>query len=334
MTTSLLVVREYIRNFYVKYEDYIVPVLKFLLALICLVLINSRLGYMEQLTSMAAVLVIALVCSFMPKNFILLVTGAYVILHLYGVSLECAAVSLLIFLLLFLLYLRFSPKSTVLVLITPLLFVLKMPYAAPLVAGLLGNPLSAITVACGVLIYYVISYMGTNASLFGASDAESIVTRLREILDGIFGDKAMLIVIAAFVVTTIMVYLVRRLSVDHSWTIAIVAGSLLDIVILLVGDLIYDANFSIIGVILGSIFSVLLAFLVQFFRFNLDYSRTEKVQFEDDEYYYYVKAVPKMAVSTPEKRVKKITTQRNNRSVRHTHVKGAANRTTARGSKG
>ena len=28
MTTSLLVVREYIRNFYVKYEEYIVPVLE------------------------------------------------------------------------------------------------------------------------------------------------------------------------------------------------------------------------------------------------------------------------------------------------------------------
>ena len=30
------------------------------------------------------------------------------------------------------------------------------------------------------------------------------------------------------------------------------------------------------------------------------------VQFEDDEYYYYVKAVPKNTVATPEKRVKTI----------------------------
>ena len=45
---------------------------------------------------------------------------------------------------------------------------------------------------------------------------------------------------------------------------------------------------------------------VEFFAFNLDYSRTEKVQFEDDEYYYYVKAVPKVTLSAPERRVKKI----------------------------
>ena len=43
----------------------------------------------------------------------------------------------------------------------------------------------------------------------------------------------------------------------------------------------------------------------------------KKVQFEDDEYYYYVKAVPKMAVAVPEKRVKRITTQRANQNVRH-----------------
>ena len=66
------------------------------------------------------------------------------------------------------------------------------------------------------------------------------------------------------------------------------------------------------------------AFVVQFFRFNLDYSRTEKVQFEDDEYYYYVKAVPKMTVATPEKKVKKITTQRNSRNARHTHSRDTA----------
>ena len=39
----------------------------------------------------------------------------------------------------------------------------------------------------------------------------------------------------------------------------------------------------------------------------MDYSRTENVQFEDDEYYYYVKAVPKIGVAVPEKQVMHIT---------------------------
>ena len=154
MTTSLLVVREYIRNFYVKYEEYIVPVLKFLLALVSMLMINSQLGFMSQLDNAAAVLVVALICSFMPKNFILFVAAGFVTLHLYEVSLECAAAALVVFLLMFLLYFRFSPGSAVLVIVTPMLFAFKIPYAAPLVAGLLGNPFAAVTVACGVIVYY------------------------------------------------------------------------------------------------------------------------------------------------------------------------------------
>ena len=37
-----------------------------------------------------------------------------------------------------------------------------------------------------------------------------------------------------------------------------------------------------------------------------DYSRTERLEYEDDEYYYYVKAVPKASVSTSERSIKKI----------------------------
>ena len=43
------------------------------------------------------------------------------------------------------------------------------------------------------------------------------------------------------------------------------------------------------------------------FDMNFSYSRTEYVQFEDDEYYYYVKAVPKNSVKREKKKVKKIT---------------------------
>ena len=120
----------------------------------------------------------------------------------------------------------------------------------------------------------------------------------------------MFLTIAAFAFTIIVVYIIRRMSVNYAWTIAIIAGALTDVMVLLVGDLMFDTNVPIGGVIIGSIFSVLIAMVVQFFAFNVDYSRTEKVQFEDDEYYYYVKAIPKITVATPSRTVKKINASR------------------------
>lgn len=40
--------------------------------------------------------------------------------------------------------------------------------------------------------------------------------------------------------------------------------------------------------------------------FGGDYTRTERLEYEDDEYYYYVKAVPKASVATSERSIKKI----------------------------
>ena len=129
-------------------------------------------------------------------------------------------------------------------------------------------------------------------------------------MDGILDNKTLIITLIAFSATIITVYVIRRLSIDHAWTVAIIAGTVTNGVILLIGDFIMDSAISILMIFISSAVCLGLATVLQFFTFNVDYSRTEKVQFEDDEYYYYVKAVPKITMSTPQKRVKKINSQR------------------------
>ena len=38
----------------------------------------------------------------------------------------------------------------------------------------------------------------------------------------------------------------------------------------------------------------MVSLILQFFLFHVDYRRTEYLEYEDDEYHYYVKAVPKV----------------------------------------
>lgn len=308
--TTLLVAKQILLTIYSKYEVYITPLLKFLLALITLSLINSRLGYMETISRMTVVLIVALMCSFMPMNFIVLMGAVFVLLHLYTFSLECAAVIGAGFLLLFLLYLRFSPKDTVVVLLLPLCFLLRIPYVIPISMGLIGAPTSAVSVACGVIVYYMLHYVTQNATVIAAMADEEKMAKFKFIIDGLIKNREMVVTIAAFAMTVIIVYLLRRLRIDYAWTIAMTAGAVVNIMVLLVGDLIFEINQSLISVILGTVVSILLVLVLQFFVFYVDYSRTENVQFEDDEYYYYVKAVPKVTVAKPEKKVKQISSTR------------------------
>ena len=325
--TALLELRENLKKIYSRNEAFITPVIKFLLSFIVLSIINGKMGYMTKLDNMAIVLIVSLLCSFLPTGFIVLFAMMFSLLHMYALSLETAAVGLVVFLLLYLLFLRFTAKEAMVVVLTPVLCMLKLPYVMPVAMGLIGTPASCVSVSCGVVVYYLLQTVITNAPTINSMGAEEATAKLRLLIDGILGSKAMLVTIVAFTITVVVVYLIRRMSVDHSWTIAMIAGVMIEVLILLVGDLMYDTNLSIFSALLGAVVTVLVCKAIEFFRFcldysrtekvqfevlffNLDYTRTERVQFEDDEYYYYVKAVPKMTVAAPTNTVKKINTQR------------------------
>ena len=308
--TALLELRENLKKIYSRNEAFILPVIKFLLSFIVLSIINGKMGYMTKIDNMAIVLIVSLLCSFLPTGFMVVFAMLFTLLHMYALSIETAAVGLVVFLLLYLLFLRFTAKEALVVVLTPVLCMLKLPYVMPVAMGLIGTPASCVSVGCGVVVYYLIQTVISNAPTINSMGAEEATAKLRLLIDGMLGNKAMLVMIVAFTVTVIVVYLIRRMSVDHSWTIAMAAGIIIEVLILLVGDFMYDTNLSILSALLGAIVTVIVCKGIEFFRFCLDYSRTEKVQFEDDEYYYYVKAVPKMTVSAPTNTVKKINTQR------------------------
>lgn len=305
--SGLLEVRENLRNFYSKYEVYLIPLFKFILALTVLVFINGSLGYNSRINNPVIVLIVALMCSFLPVNFCVALGAVFIVLHMYSLAVECALVSGVLFLLLFLLYFRFSPRDTLVLLLLPLAFTLRLPYAVVLAVGLLGTPVSIVSVSCGVMVYYLIYYVQTNAAIITSLDGDNPVARLHYVVEGMLNNKEMFVTMAAFAITVILVYLIRRLSVDHAWTISMIVGIVTCIVMLLLGDLMFDVNSSIAAMIIGAIVSLLLAKVLEFFAFNVDYTRTEYVQFEDDEYYYYVKAIPKNSLKKAKKTVKKIT---------------------------
>lgn len=308
--TSLLEIREKIKLLYSRSEFILVPILKFMLAFLTICMVNGELGYMGKLDNLGLVLIVSLLCSFLPNGCIILFAAVFSLMHLYELSLEVAVAALAIYLIMFLLFFRLGSRDSVILIFTVILLGLKIPYVIPVAMGLLASPMAAVPVACGIVVYYMLTNISANATIISSMGADEATAKLRMVIDSVLGNRAMIVMIAAFAITIVVVYLIRRMSVDYSWSIAMVAGVIIDLVVLLVGDLVYDTNLSLGMAVLGSIVALIIAKVLEFFRFCVDYSRTEKVQYEDDEYYYYVKAVPKMNVSAASKTVKRINTQR------------------------
>lgn len=310
MMATLLEMRDFTKRFYAKYSAYVNPSIKFILSLITFLMINGKIGFMAQLRSPLVAVLLALVCAFLPLNGTVLLAGGLMLVHAYSLSMEACAVTAGLLAVMYLLYFRISSKMAVLLVMTPICFLLGIPAVIPLVGGLLFGPGAAIPAGCGTLIYYLMKYMSQNSTSLGTGELQTGATKVASLLESLVSNRAMFLCIAAMMLTVMVVYLIRRLSADHSWELAICIGIVFYIVVNLLGAFLPEADIRIVSLLLGCAFSVLLAFLVKFFVFSVDYSRTERVQFEDDEYYYYVKAIPKNAIAAPKKTVKKIASQK------------------------
>lgn len=295
---ELNIIKRFISNFIGKYEVYLKPIGKLTLSLFVFITINASMGYMSKVNNIALVLIASLMCSFMPMNFIVLLAAVFVLLHMYALSLECAAVVLVLFLVLFLLYFRLSPKDTITVVLTPILTGMGIPYVMPVAMGLIGGPMSAASVACGVIVGCVLKNINTNAEAIQAMETADMASKLKLIIDSVMADKGMILMIIAFAITVLVVYVISQLPIDYSWSIAVVAGAIVDAVVVFIGNIAMHASLSGFGVFMGTILAVVVGLVIQFLIFDLDYKRTEKVQFQDDDYYYYVKAVPKRGAPT------------------------------------
>ena len=306
--TNLLEIKDRLIRFYSKYETYLFPVVKFIVAIVLFTVINMNIGFMEKISRFPIALILALVCAILPVNATIWLAAFVVLADMYALSMEVAVTTLVLFAALFFLYFRFAPKDGFAAVLTPVCFKLNIPYVMPIGCSLLRDAYSVVAIICGTVIYYFLDGIHQNSGTLKnvVADGETAATTSKfDISVGqLLSNKEMYLVIAIFTITTIVVYLVRRLEVEHAWTLAIISGVLIEVVGLFAGYLVLNVSGKTLGLLIGNILSLLISFVIQFLFMNLDYARTERVQFEDDDYYYYVKAVPKKMVAVKEVTVK------------------------------
>lgn len=314
---ALLEMKQHLKIFYSKYDIYLIPAIKFLFAFSAFLMINGQIGFLEKLASPAVSLLLALLCSFLPVNMTAVLCALLICAHAFTLSLEVFAMAAGLLFIMYGIYFRVSPDYGYVLILTPLAFFLKIPYVLPLVLGLVGGPVCAVPVAFGTVIYNLMYYMKNNTTMLSSSDTEQMASRLTYLVENVLNNKSVILSVLVFAVTLMIVYVIHRMSVDYAWYFAIGTGAVANVVLFLIGALVMKVDVPISPLIAGTVISMLIALAVEFFVFSVDYSRTEYTQFEDDEYYYYVKAVPKMSIAIPEKKVKKINSRNKNNRRRH-----------------
>ena len=303
---TILELREKVRGFVSEYDVFIRIVLKFLLTFISLRTVVGFLGQSITGNVMIGFVVAGLICAALPAAVSPAVCGAGAVVVLLARLPQFAGVLGVVLLIMILVYYAYIPDNAVVSQITLILAILGLPYLAPVCVGLYKKPHASIGVGFGMVLYYLTvsmkSIMLSVSTMTDSEDADVIgmlTTQLGQNREIVFA-----VLLAVFVV--VVVYAVRNIAIDYAWQMAVGIGILVTLLAYLVADYTLELYKSMAGIFGGCAIAAVVAFFIGFMSFHLDYSRTEYVQFEDEEYKYYVKAVPKVTVSTKEKTLQSI----------------------------
>ena len=303
---NIYVIRERIEALYGKHSKWFDKAFQFILAMAAFTMINQNTGYMKSMSSPVISLVLAVIATFLPPMVTVVLAAVLVLAHTMAASIGIFAVSAMIFLIMYIFYIRLAPKMAFVILLTPMAFVLKIPFVVPVACALIYTPVSLVPMGCGAIVFYMIEYLKKMSATAKSSGSKAMLSEITTYVQKVFQNKEMWIYIAAFIIGFFVIYTIRRQEVDHAWKIGIIAGVIADVVVTAVGSTVLGVNTSYGSLIIGNVLAAVIGLILEIFLFSVDYARSERLQFEDDEYYYYVKAVPKVAVTTPEKTVKKI----------------------------
>lgn len=310
--TKLYEIREVLITMYKRYERYIVPITKFLITLLVFFKLNGFLNFAKVLNNPLVNILFAAIATFIPSSWLVLILIFIISTHLFYVSIEALGIIFMLMIIVYLMFVRVFPKMGHYVIAVPLLFSLGIPYIIPVFVGLFVGPLAIVPVCIGAVVYYFSGHLVTILSVKRTGNLtdlpDTITNMYKTIMDSVFNDKAMLLTIIIFIAVILITYFISRLEVDYVWYIAIAVGCITNILGFTIGNIILNTDVSILGVVLGSIIASVVVAACQFLKVSLHYSRAEKVQFEDDDYIYYVKAIPKIKIGKQVKRIKRINT--------------------------
>ncbi|MGF7009518.1 hypothetical protein M2146_000029 [Lachnospiraceae bacterium PF1-22] len=300
---NILAIKGRIQEIYGEHTGLIDRAINVILALLAFYFINSKIGYMKMAASPFVAVGLALICAFLPRGFIVLIACGLILAHASALSLGVMGVTAGIFVVMYALYFRLSGSVLLAALLSPLAFMLKVPYLIPIVFGLTSVPVAVIPMSFGTIAFYMTAYLQKSGATL---KEKSMMDGAIKYAKGVFMNKEMYVMLIAMIVCFFVVYTVRHLAINYAWKVAMVCGVLANLIIVTIGKVALKLDLSAVWIIVGNLLAIAISLVLELFFFSVDYSRREDLEFEDDNYVYYVKAVPKVAVATKQKSVRTI----------------------------
>ena len=159
---QLYVFRNSLKGFYAKYHSIIDKGIKYIILFTAMMLISINLGYQNKVSVIQVPIVLSVIGAFLPYMAGVLIVAVFLMVNLFTASFELALLVGIILILTLFLYYGFGKRDSVLLILVPILFAVKIPYVIPLVVGLMGSAVSIVPITAGILIYFTCMFARQN----------------------------------------------------------------------------------------------------------------------------------------------------------------------------
>ena len=282
--------------------------MKLMLAFMTFYTIELQIGSRQQQKSWVEIAIFTLIATVLPQKAMSVLLAIFVITHMTAISVEAGAIATIFFLFLFLTYFVFKPRQSILIIVMSLAGMMNMNAAVVIPMGLLYEPICIIPAAAGSFVYGMIITLRQNSSVLEtASSRLTSMEKASYFIKAVFENERLLLLVVVLVITVIVVYVIRRLPYSYAWAIAIAAGAASYVLIVMVGNVAFAVTVNLFYLSISVVIGVLAAGIINMFKFLLDGTHTEFLEYEDEDYVYYVKAIPKYSLTRTDKKIKTIT---------------------------
>lgn len=321
--SKLLILRSRILKLYKRNEGFFMFLLKLLGAFAVFFEATSFLnGGGFSLRRLLIICFCSLVSTVASPAVFIILAGTVLSLCAASASVEAGILVFIFCFIMFMLYGRIFPAESLLFAAMIVLYKLGLAYAVPIAAGIYIGPAAIVPVCAAVfahsnvkLLYEIINeFPFASFSPSNLLDAFEKCTGL--IIANVTSSSGWLILAFASAAAILASWFLGSRFTDYEKEKAIGAGTL----ILLVGGFVsfffssaYYGKTGFLGMIISVVISAAAVYIITVFDCVKNYGGTEKVIFQDDEYVYYVKAVPK--VNIPED-----TKEFNHHKRKHSHI--------------
>ena len=315
---QLLIIREAIVNVYKKYEVFISAILRFILGYFIFSSI-SKIGYSMDVfeiitkpsTRVSYTMLMAVLFTFLPISIGYILMTLNIIVQ-FSANYEIAAIVGAVLLLITFFYGRLAGKEKWLIIFMLLGLYLKIPYVVPLIAGLYFGIQSVAPITIGVFLweFYPLAFDLVNVEKPKAASIldvpESFGQLITYFFDTVKNNDRWIVTSFVFILIVIIVYAASKMDVDYAKEIAISMGVVINIISFIFLRLTIGYEVSIPSLFLVSLLSGAFVLIIKFFDIVLNYQGAERVEFEDDDNYYYVRVVPKITLPKKSRSIKYI----------------------------